>query len=393
MPSPRRRILPALLSFARLLCDATAVGAARVRGLRARVVELEAKLGRVTAERDLLLARFTRAEPIHRPRYKPFERFKILWHRALHRLSLKRTAAAFLVSTSTLSLWLRAARAGLTRLFLPAIPKRSRDFVGETAALLRWQNPSWGTRRIADVLVRLGLKTSRPSVQRKLRRLPPKPPLRLVKPVERKRPAGIRARASHHVWFADLTTLSWLFGTVTLHVGAVIDAFSRKIVAAGVSEGEPDAKWMIQLFSRAVSWHGPPRHVITDHGTQFTAKSFKSFLKRNRIRHRYGAVGSSQSISVIERFWRSLKSEWATIWLCFAGRAVLEKRLREWITWYNCHRPHRGIDGRTPADVEQGRRRRKPRHIKAEPGDRWVLEREELFGQKSMPVYRLRKSA
>lgn len=390
MSKPRRRFFPALLSFARFLCDATAVAAARVGGLRTRVVELEAKLGRVTAERDLLLARFGRVEPIHRPRYKPFERFKIIWHKAQHRLSLKRTSAAFLIGTTTLSTWLRAARAGLTRLFLSAKPKRRRDLVGETAALLRWQNPSWGTRRIADVLVRLGLKTSRPSVQRKLRRLPPRNPLRLVKPV-RKPPKGIRPRHAHHVWFADFTQLSWLFGFFTLRVGAVIDGFSRKILAAGISEGEPTAQWTIRLVSSAISWHGAPQHFITDQGTQFTSKRMKQYLKRHRIRWRHGAVGSSQSISVIERFWRTLKCEWATVWLCWAAKPVLERRLREWVAWYNEHRVHRGIGGRTPNEVEEGRRRRRP--LEVNRADRWLLVREDFCGQKRMPVYRLRKSA
>ena len=389
MPT-RRRILPALLSFARVLLDATALAAVRGKGLRARIVALEAEVGRLRAELELLRVRFARVQPTHRPRYRPFERFKILWHRALHRLSLKRTSAAFLISTTTLSVWLRAARAGLTRLFLPAKPMRRRDLVGETAALLRWQNPSWGTRRIADVLVRLGLKTSRPSVQRKLRRLPPRKPLRLVKPV-RKPPKGIHPRYAHHVWLADFTQLSWLFGAVTFHVGAVIDAFSRRIVAVGISEGEPNAAWTVRLLSCAISRHGPPRHFITDHGTQFTSKRMKKYLKRNGIRWRHGAVGSSQSISLIERFWRSMKSEWATTWLCWAARPVLERRLREWVTWYNEHRVHRGIGGRTPLEVERGTRRRKPLDVKRD--DRWILERQDLFGQKHMPVYRLKRAS
>lgn len=275
-------------------------------------------------------------------------------------------------------------------MFLPAEPKRRRDVVGETAALLRWQNPSWGTRRIADVLVRLGLKTSRPSVQRKHRRLPRCKPLRIVKPV-RKPPKGIRPRAPHHVWLADFTQLSWLFGTVSFHIGAVIDGFSRKILAIGISEGEPTAAWTIRLLSNATSWHGAPRHFITDQGTQFTSKRMKQYLKRNHIRWRHGAVGASQSISLIERFWRTLKCEWATVWLCWAAKPVLERRLREWVAWYNEHRVHRGIGGRTPVDVEEGKRRRRPLVVK--PEDRWLLVREDFCGQQRTPVYRLRKSA
>ncbi|MEK7469524.1 MAG: DDE-type integrase/transposase/recombinase [Planctomycetota bacterium] len=243
---------------------------------------------------------------------------------------------------------------------------------------------------IADVLVRLGLKTSRPAVQRKLRRPPPRKPLRLVKPV-RKQPKGIRARRPHHVWFTDFTRMSWLFGTVLVHVGAVIDAFSRKIVAIGISEGEPTAEWTVRLLSRAISWHGTPRHFITDQGAQFTSKRMKLYLRRHRVRWRHGAVGTSQSIALMERFWRTFKCEWATVWLCWASRPVIERRLREWVAWYNEHRVHRGVGGRVPAEVEQGKRRRRPLVVK--PEDRWLLIREDFCGQKHMPVYRLRKSA
>jgi putative transposase len=353
-------------------------------------LELEAMLGRVTAERDLLIARFGRLPPARRPRFRPFERLRVLWHRALHRLSLKRTSAIFQVSTATLSHWLRAARRGWTRLFVPAPSPRKRDLVGETAALLRWQNPSWDTRRIADALVRLGLRTSRPSIQRKLRRLPPRRPLRLVKPV-RKVVHGLRARRPHHVWLADFTTLSWLFAAVTLHIGAVIDAFSRKIVSVGISAGEPDAKWTVRLVSRAVSRHGAPRHLVSDRGAQFTSKRFLDFLKRHHVRQRHGAVGSPNSLSFVERFWRTLKSQWATLWLCWAARPVLERRFREWVEWYNHHRPHSGVDGRTRREVEKRKRRRRPLDVKRD--DRWLLERTLLYGQRTMPVYKLKRAS
>ncbi len=82
----------------------------------------------------------------------------------------------------------------------------------------------------------------------------------------------------------------------------------------------------------------------------------KQYLKRHRIRWRHGAVGASQSISLMERFWRTLKGEWATVWLCWAAKPVLERRLPDWVAWCNEHRVHTGLGGRTPDEVERGKR-------------------------------------
>jgi hypothetical protein len=86
-----------------------------------------------------------------------------------------------------------------------------------------------------------------------------------------------------------------------------------------------------------------------------------------------------------------MKSEWATLWLCWAARPVLERRLREWVEWYNDHRPHQGVEGRTPREVEKGKRRRALLEVRRQ--DRWLLERTLLYGQRTMPVYELKRAS
>ena len=44
-----------------------------------------------------------------------------------------------------------------------------------------------------------------------------------------------------------------------------------------------------------------PAHLISDHGSQFTAGRFQAMLRRRGIRHRFGAVGTHGSISLIEK--------------------------------------------------------------------------------------------
>jgi transposase InsO family protein len=52
-----------------------------------------------------------------------------------------------------------------------------------------------------------------------------------------------------------------------------------------------------------------PRHLITDHGSQFTDEAFGRWCARRRIRQRFGAVGKYGSIDVVERFIGSMKNE------------------------------------------------------------------------------------
>ncbi|MCC6739389.1 MAG: transposase [Planctomycetia bacterium] len=203
---------------------------------------------------------------------------------------------------------------------------------------------------------------------------------------------AIRPKRPHHVWIMDFSTLSVFFGCLTVRVGAVLDSFSRKIVAISLCPGEPDAKWTCRLLQAGIRNAGVrPAHAITDKGCQFRSKSFRRHLSRRGIRHRFGAVGSPKSIGRLERLWRTLKEEWATSLLRAAPLPILTHRLRMWADFDNRERPHQGIALRTPHEIEHRRppRRRRP----VAPGDRFVLERRDLHDQPGMPIYRLRKLA
>ena len=52
----------------------------------------------------------------------------------------------------------------------------------------------------------------------------------------------------------------------------------------------------------------PPKYIITDEGSQFRDE-YRAWCKRRGVRSRYGAVGKYGSISLIERFILTLKSE------------------------------------------------------------------------------------
>lgn len=106
----------------------------------------------------------------------------------------------------------------------------------------------------------------------------------------------------------DCTEVPGLFRLALFRVVAVIDVFSRMPVAAGVTVGEPSAGDVVAIFNQADERYGPARHLVTDQGPQFTAEVFKQHCISKGIKQRFGAIGKSGSIAIIERMWRTLKA-------------------------------------------------------------------------------------
>jgi hypothetical protein len=73
------------------------------------------------------------------------------------------------------------------------------------------------------------------------------------------------------------------------------------------------------------------------------------------VKPRFGAVGEHGSIAVIERFFRSLKSEMLRKlpWIPMS-RKKLAAEVAAYVGWYEMHRPHQGLHGRTPHEVRTG---------------------------------------
>ena len=264
------------------------------------------------------------------------------------------------------------------------------DLVREIAAILRFDQPAWGTRRIAQVLARLGLNVSRTSVQRIVRQKPRRRPPTSVPAKPRKRHKGIRPKRPHHVWFIDLTTVKTCFGFRSFRVAAIIDAFSRAVVAIKAFADEPSAREIVHLVRRGIDSAGEgPTHLITNQENQFTAKRFRRYLRRRGVRQRFGAIRSFLSVAVIERLWRSMKEELRGALLHVVGVRSMDVAVRAWARWYRMERPHQGLGGRTPNEVARARPTRRRRRT---DGDRWWLERRNLDGQHHLPVYRLRRA-
>ena len=88
-----------------------------------------------------------------------------------------------------------------------------------------------------------------------------------------------------------------------------------------------------------------------------------------------GRASESGSIATIERFLRSLKGEMLRRLVIVPLRlSAMHREVTVYTYWYNQHRPHSALGGRTPAEVRDGARARCER-VPMEPRARYPLAR------------------
>lgn len=319
---------------------------------------------------DIVGSRWDKLPERQRPHYSPEARFRILRMRALLALSAREAARIFRVSGGTIARWeseVQAKRGGETVgcLVKPEPPvRRFADSVRHLVHSLTLAGfPGDGS--VAAVLARAGWKLSRRTVQRIRREEPPVgPPQRPLAAIESRH---VQSRYPHHVWMLDISEIPGLLRLFSFKLAVVFDVFSRSPLAARVFLAEPSADDVGRLFSSAVRRFGAPRHSVSDRGPQFTAMVFRDTLTRHGVRHRYGAIGRTGSIAIIERFFRTLKQLGGLRTRPALLRIDLERRLASLLDYYVWLRPHRGLAGATPGECLCALT---PAHVKAVPPPR-----------------------
>jgi transposase InsO family protein len=191
----------------------------------------------------------------------------------------------------------------------------------------------------------------------------------------------------------------------------VIDHFSRRSMGCAAFKCRPTSEEVTAALDRIMSAENVrPKHLIVDQGSEFKCEHFENdWCKARNIRPRFGAVGQHGSIAVVERFHRTMKDILRRI-VIPEDQADFEREVGLVIEWYNEHRPHETLGGKTPNEVyfsrpaanEQPRiepRKRWPRGspcakpqaaLEGQPGDAMVLEIDCLKNRRHLPVIRVR---
>jgi len=355
----------------------------------------------LTEENRYLRSRLSRVPPKERSHYTPDERYRILLYKSTYLLSTEETARRFLVAPKTIARWLAEAetepdRKTVGTLLKATPPCRSYTDVVKELVQVMDRFGFGGSKRIAQTLARAGLKLSKETVRRWRKRNRPS-----GEPVTKQAKfKTVRADYVNHVWMMDITNIGGLFNLIGFRLVVLLDVFSRFPVIARLFVSEPSAEDVAELFHSAVKTYGKPKHFVSDHGTQFTARAFRRALASQGVKQRFGAIGKTGSIAIIERLWKTLKEMLALkSHLPLCSKDLME-RLNAGLLYYAALKPHQALHGATPAEVYFGwtpactAAQPPPRVVDSETGSASRLDFEIAFidADRRLPIL-LRKAA
>jgi len=243
-----------------------------------------------------------------------------------------------------------------------AIPVGELQLREQIKAVHALSNGSAGARSIAKMLTIAGTPLSRYRAGRRMKLLG------LVssqQPVHRYRKADqphvnipnrldrvFDVAQPNQVWTGDITYI-WT-GKRWAYLAMVLDLFARRPVGWALSLS-PDSALTKKALMMAYESRGNPEGVMfhSDQGCQYTSLTFRQQVWRYQMVQSMSRRGNCWDNSPMERFFRSLKTEWMPE-TGYRSFEEAKQRITDYVLgYYSRFRPHAHNDGLPPVMAEQ----------------------------------------
>ena len=219
---------------------------------------------------------------------------------------------------------------------------------------LHMKYPSYGSRRLTEVMNRLGVAVNRKRVARLLdlmciRAVYPKRSLSRPGEGHKIYPhllEGLEIEGPDQVWCSDITYIPMAYGF--MYLVAVMDWWSRYVLAWELSN-TMDSEFCIRAWNRALEKGRMPSISNTDQGSQFTSERYLEAVESAGVQVSMDGRGRWIDNRFIERLWRSVKQK-EVYPKDYSDGLECQRGLAKWFEHYNHQRPHRGLDYATPAE-------------------------------------------
>jgi putative transposase len=220
------------------------------------------------------------------------------------------------------------------------------------------KQPTFGARKLREKLREAGYDVGRKVIRKCMEEMGiyaiyPKPNLSKRKNGHMIMPYLLRNKPifmPNQVWSIDITYIKLLRGH--MYLTAIIDWYSRMIIGWELSDTLETAP-VLMAVQRAIETYGIPCIINSDQGSQFTSEDYKGFLKKHGIRQSMDGKARWVDNVIIERWFRSLKTE--NIYINeYTSPKALRAGIKEYIKSYNIERPHQSLDYATPQQVYEG---------------------------------------
>lgn len=137
-----------------------------------------------------------------------------------------------------------------------------------------------------------------------------------------------------------------------LYVLIIINHGSRKIEHFAVTE-HPNLYWLKQQIRNATPFGHIPKYLIHDNDSVFVCKDFQLFLSKLGIKSKSTAYHAPWQNGIAERVNGIIRQELTNHIIPF-NKKHLTNLLSDYINnYYNTHRTHQGINGKTPIPLPE----------------------------------------
>jgi putative transposase len=202
--------------------------------------------------------------------------------------------------------------------------------------MLRAEGRHIGRKRVRTLMKRMGIEAlyRKPNTSQRHTAHPVYPYLLRNLAIER----------PNQTWAMDITYIPMRRGFV--YLAAVMDWHSRRVLAWRVSN-TLTTDFCIEAVREAITRYGTPEIFNTDQGCQFTSHEFTQLLKDHGIAISMDGKGCWRDNVFIERLWKSVKYEQVYLH-AYDSVSAAKAGLGAYFAFYNAHRPHQSLDGKTP---------------------------------------------
>lgn len=153
-------------------------------------------------------------------------------------------------------------------------------------------------------------------------------------------------------WAGDITYIRTQQGW--LYLAAIMDLYSRKVISWAFSD-KPNSELTTRALRLAVNKRQPDKPVIfhSDQGGQYTSESFQRCMKEHNVIPSMSRKGNCLDNSVVERFFRSLKSERVNYRRYLTRQQAIADIIDYIEPFYNQKRRHSRLGNISPNEYER----------------------------------------
>lgn len=157
------------------------------------------------------------------------------------------------------------------------------------------------------------------------------------------------AKTGHKKLVTDITYLP--FGGKMLYLSSILDLYNGEIVAYSIADKQ-DTSFVLDTLGQLPERANMLLH--SDQGSVYTSQAYQAAVKEKGITMSMSRKGTPADNAPIESFHSTLKSEtfYLEDLLC-TTTAIVERTVRDYITYYNSIRIQAKLNNQSPVDFRR----------------------------------------